>query len=96
MVQLGGGDGLVREAALERPTPAHPGAGAPGGWSLDVRGWAVGGAAPVEHVEFALPGVSKGRTANSNVRVVTPPVVANGLLYVRDQELLYAYRVRAK
>jgi hypothetical protein len=57
--------------------------------ALGGDGWA-----PVS--EFALPGVSKGRAANSNVRVVTPPVVANGRLYVRDQELLYAYRVRAE
>ena len=61
VIQAGGGDGLVRESAIERPIPAHPAAGAPGGWSLDVRGWAVGAAAPVTHVEFALPGVTLRR-----------------------------------
>lgn len=48
--------GLLRGAALERPSLEHEARGAPGGWSLDLRGWAVGADQPVEGVEVSLPG----------------------------------------
>jgi hypothetical protein len=50
-------------------------------------GWTIRG-------EFILPRVSAIRKANSNIRVCTHPVVANGRLYVRDQELLYCHDLR--
>jgi hypothetical protein len=50
-------------------------------------GWTIRG-------EFVLPRVSAIRKANSNIRVCTHPVVANGKLYVRDQELLYCHDLR--
>jgi hypothetical protein len=57
VVQLDGADGLLRESAIERPSLEQRAEAAPGGWSLDVRGWAVGAAAPVAQVELSLPGV---------------------------------------
>jgi len=46
--------GLLRGAALERPSLEHEARGAPGGWSLDLRGSAVGAHQPVDHVEISL------------------------------------------
>jgi outer membrane protein assembly factor BamB len=43
-----------------------------------------------------LPRKSAGRTRQPQAMVATHPVVANGRLYVRDQELLYCYDVRAR
>jgi hypothetical protein len=51
-----------------------------------------------EKGKFALPALSKSREerrSHSQVQVWTHPVVANGRLYVRDQELIYCYDVRA-
>ncbi|HVK14979.1 MAG TPA: PQQ-binding-like beta-propeller repeat protein [Gemmataceae bacterium] len=45
--------------------------------------------------KFRLPDVSPARKANGQIGVHTPPVVANGRLYVRDQELLSCYEVGA-
>jgi Sulfotransferase family len=56
VVQLGDEPGALRAAAIERPSLEHQARGAPGGWSLDVRGWAVGAEQAVEHVELSLPG----------------------------------------
>lgn len=61
VVQLGGRDGLVRESAIDRPAPGTPAPAAPGGWSLDVRGWAVGAAAPVSQVELSVAGTALRR-----------------------------------
>jgi outer membrane protein assembly factor BamB len=44
--------------------------------------------------DFVLPKVSPSRKANGNIKVCTHPVVANGRLYVRDQEQLYCYDLR--
>ena len=55
--------GLLRGAALERPSLEHEARGAPGGWSLDLRGWAVGADQPVEQVEISLPGRVLRRTS---------------------------------
>jgi Sulfotransferase family len=55
--------GLLRGAALERPSLEHEARGAPGGWSLDLRGWAVGADQPVEHVEISLAGRVLRRTS---------------------------------
>jgi hypothetical protein len=57
VVQPDGADGLLRASAIERPSLEQRAAAAPGGWSLDLRGWAVGAAAPVAQVELSLPGV---------------------------------------
>jgi hypothetical protein len=46
-----------------------------------------------ERSRFKLPAVSSIRAGNGQVGVHTPPVVANGRLYVRDQELFYCYDV---
>jgi len=43
---------------------------------------------------FDLPAKSKARAANRQIVVCTPPVVANGRLYLRDQERLYCYDVK--
>lgn len=43
---------------------------------------------------FDLPAKSKARAANRQIVVCTPPVVANGRLYLRDQERLYCYNVK--
>ncbi len=48
---------------------------------------------------LVIPEKSKLRAALPNLRgagIWTPPVVANGRLYLRDQELLFCYDVRAK
>lgn len=50
-------------------------------------GWKVRG-------EFRLPQISKIRKANGNIKVCTHPVVADGRLYIRDQELLHCYDLR--
>jgi hypothetical protein len=55
--------GLLRGAALERPSLEHEARGAPGGWSLDLRGWAVGADQAVEHVEISLAGRVLRRTS---------------------------------
>src|SRR5262245_61351787 len=52
-------------------------------------GWTVLG-------DFALAKKSVIREANPNIRVCTHPVVANGRLYVRDQERLTCFDLRAK
>jgi outer membrane protein assembly factor BamB len=39
---------------------------------------------------------SKGRPTSRSAAIWTPPVVANGRLYLRDQELLFCYDVREK
>ena len=62
VVQAAGEPGLLRGAALERPSLEHESRGAPGGWSLDLRGWAVGADGPVDHVEISLPGRVLRRT----------------------------------
>jgi outer membrane protein assembly factor BamB len=49
------------------------------------------------HGEFTLPELSKThetRPSHASAGVWTHPVVANGRLYLRDQELLYCYDVR--
>ena len=46
--------------------------------------------------EFDLPGKSKARTANGRITTCSHPVVANGRLYLRDQERLYCYDVTAR
>jgi hypothetical protein len=51
------------------------------------KGWKVAGS-------FTLPVISPIRKANNKIKVCTHPVVANGRLYVRDQERLYCYDVR--
>jgi Sulfotransferase family len=57
VLQLGRQNDLVRESAIERPAVGREARAAPGGWSLDVRGWAVGGPAPVAQVELSAHGV---------------------------------------
>jgi outer membrane protein assembly factor BamB len=47
-----------------------------------------------EHGRFKLPQSSKLRKPSG--KIWTPPVVANGRLYLRDQELLFCYDVKAK
>jgi outer membrane protein assembly factor BamB len=56
------------------------------------KGWKEGG-------RFDLPEQSKlkgTRKGNSRAKIWTPPVVANGRLYLRDQELLFCYDVAEK
>jgi len=58
----------------------------------DPKGWQEAGA-------FKLPEQSKLRTTLANLRsaaVWTHPVVANGRLYLRDQELIFCYDVSGK
>jgi hypothetical protein len=43
---------------------------------------------------FKIPKTSTARKPQG--KLWTPPVVANGYLYLRDQELLFAFDVRAK
>jgi hypothetical protein len=45
---------------------------------------------------FSLPDESPIRKANAKIKVCTHPVVANGRLYIRDQERLYCYDLRAQ
>ncbi len=45
---------------------------------------------------FKLPAVSPIRAGNGQIGLHTPPVIANGRLYLRDQELLYCYEVAGK
>lgn len=52
-------------------------------------GWTVRG-------DFTPSTVSPIRKANGNIRVCTHPVLANGRLYIRDQERLVCYDLRAK
>ncbi|HYV34196.1 MAG TPA: PQQ-binding-like beta-propeller repeat protein [Gemmataceae bacterium] len=50
-----------------------------------------------EKGRFTLPALSPSRVnrpTNQGVKVWTHPVVANGRLYVRDQELIYCYQVK--
>jgi outer membrane protein assembly factor BamB len=52
-----------------------------------------------ESGRFEMPEKStgnKGRPTGQKAAVWTPPVVANGRLYLRDQELLFCYDVREK
>src|SRR5262249_1643057 len=51
-----------------------------------------------EHGRFELPRKSKERenARSASARVWTHPVVANGRLYLRDQEYLFCYDVREK
>jgi hypothetical protein len=53
----------------------------------DTTAWKEGG-------RFKIPRQSSQRKPNG--RIWTPPVVANGRLYLRDQELLFCYDVKAK
>lgn len=61
----------------------------------DPAGWSEKG-------RFTLPKVSghrgtKGdRPTGRSAQVWTPPVIANGLLYLRDQELIFCYDIREK
>jgi hypothetical protein len=52
----GSGERLVLESSIDRPSIERRAGVAPDDWSLDVRGWAVGAGAPVEHVEFSAGG----------------------------------------
>ncbi len=45
-----------------------------------------------EKGRFALPRQSKSRAVSG--RLWTPPVIANGCLYLRDQELLFCYKIK--
>jgi hypothetical protein len=56
-VSPGGRDGLVLESSIDRPSVERGTGVARDDWSLDVRGWAVGAVASVEHVEFSVGGV---------------------------------------
>lgn len=47
-----------------------------------------------EHGRFKIPQASKQRQPQG--KVWTPPVVANGKLFLRDQELLFCFDVKAK
>ena len=52
-----------------------------------------------EHGRFEIPKKSTVRETNSNFKrsgIWTHPVVANGMLYLRDQEYLFCYDIRAK
>jgi outer membrane protein assembly factor BamB len=46
-----------------------------------------------EHGRFKIPKQTKGRPSGAGIR--THPVVANGRLYLRDQELFFAFDVKA-
>jgi outer membrane protein assembly factor BamB len=46
-----------------------------------------------EHGRFRIPKEAKGRPGRAAIR--THPVVANGRLYLRDQELIFAFDVKA-
>ena len=47
-----------------------------------------------EKARFTLP--QKGRLGKSEGKVWTPPVIANGRLYLRDQELLFCFKISEK
>jgi outer membrane protein assembly factor BamB len=50
-----------------------------------------------EHGRFEIPmksKVSETRKSNSGAKIWTHPVVANGRLYLRDQEYLFCYKVK--
>jgi outer membrane protein assembly factor BamB len=47
-----------------------------------------------EHGRFKIPQTSKQRQPQG--KIWTPPVVANGKLFLRDQELLFSFDVKAK
>ncbi len=52
-----------------------------------------------EHGTFEIPEKSKvpeTRRTSSAAKIWTQPVIANGRLYLRDQELLFCYDIRAK
>jgi Sulfotransferase family len=53
----GSGERLVLESSIDRPSVERDAGVVREDWSLDVRGWAVGASAPVEHVEFSAGGV---------------------------------------
>ena len=55
--------------------------------AADTRGWK-------EHGRFKLEPQTELRKPSG--RVWTHPVVANGVLYLRDQELLFAFDVEAQ
>lgn len=44
--------------------------------------------------KFRLPGVSEIRKKNDYIKVCTHPVIANGQLYIRDQEILYCFAAK--
>jgi outer membrane protein assembly factor BamB len=48
----------------------------------------------MEKGRFTIPGQSKLRANSPGARTWTPPVIANGRLYVRDQELLFCYNIK--
>ena len=48
-----------------------------------------------EHGRFPMPGKTKLREGTSG-KVWTHPVVINGKLYLRDQEYIYCFDVKAK
>lgn len=56
VVALGGSEGLVRESGIDRPSVERGVGAVRDDWSLDVRGYAVGTAAPVSHVELSVAG----------------------------------------
>jgi hypothetical protein len=48
-----------------------------------------------EKGRFTIPEMSKLRgDARAGSRTWTPPVIANGRLYVRDQELVFCYNIK--
>ena len=55
--------------------------------AADPAGWK-------EHGRFKIPQQSKQRKPNG--KVWTPPVVSGGKLFLRDQELIFCYDVKAK
>jgi outer membrane protein assembly factor BamB len=55
--------------------------------AADSAGWK-------EHGRFKVPQQSKQRKPNG--KIWTPPVVSNGKLFLRDQELIFCYDVKAK
>jgi hypothetical protein len=57
VVPLGDPDGPVLESGIDRPSLERGIGVARDDWSLDLRGWAVGGAAPVAEVEFSVGSV---------------------------------------
>jgi hypothetical protein len=82
VIQAAADGGLLRAAELERPSLQHEARGAPGGWSLDLRGWAVGARQPVEHVEIRLSGQllrrASCRTSRADLAAERPDVPGIG------------------
>ena len=66
----------------------------------EARGLLVRRAGPEELARFTLPRASKyrlNRVGDANLvggRAWTHPVIADGKLYVRDQELLFCYEIK--